>query len=69
MSQFDTSNAAIRFVYVSRYASVVKECSIHDSEGVAVHMVVASGVIFNQNIIYRTRRNAILVRSGRDIQI
>ena len=69
LSQFDTNNAAIRFIKLGLLPSKVENCAIHDAEGIGIYVLVSSQVVFNKNIIYRTRRNAIIVRSTSDLEI
>ena len=44
LSQFDTNNAAIRFIKLGLLPSKVENCAIHDAEGIGIYVLVSSQV-------------------------
>ncbi len=69
MSQFDTMNAAIRLTYLAEKPTLIEHCSIHHSEGMALYLLVSSQIVFSHNIVYMSRRNAIVIRSTTEAEV
>ena len=70
MSQYDTSRAALRFEKSGTSAeapgSRVERCSISHSSAWAVYINKAKNIIFKDNVVYETHRNAIKVEGVTD---
>lgn len=67
MSQFDTFNAAVRAVNLKANSFKMERCSIHSSEGLGMYITNSKGVELVESVIYKTHRNAIVVRGSENL--
>lgn len=69
MSQHDTMHAAIRLRSLRTKIGSISNSAIHHSRGIALFVLDAHSITFNNNVIYKTLRNAVVIRIANDFEM
>ena len=69
MSQKSSTNAAFRTLNVQQRPVVVDRCSFHETFAWAFNIGNSNSVTLSDNVIYKTRRNAIKVHGADTLKI
>ena len=69
MSQSGITHGALRFLRTGYYASSIAGCSFREGQSLALYVFKSTGITFSQNVVYKTKRNAVVLRGGEALKI
>ena len=69
MSQSGTTHGAVRFLFSKHYESMVHKCAFYNHYSLALFVYKADNIKFKDNFIYKTTRNAIVIRGTNKLDL